>query len=426
MQHCKRIFLTFLLVITAFSTFSQIAKSPFSSLGLGDIYGKSLTQNQGMGGLGISNPNPWYINNQNPALLIANYVTTFQAGMILENRTVNDGTSSIKNTNGNLNFLAMAFPIKPGKWTTSIGLMPYSTVNYKLNAIQSVSGSANSTVLSQEEGSGGLNQFYWSNGVKVHKNIAVGVTANYLFGSIITQNTNLLRQVDNRPIIYFPSIYERNFMKGVSFSTGLYLHKDSLFKKNYRVNAGFVYDFNSNLNNLRTLRIEQRSVRGSIVDSTTLVNNEPGSVTLPQSYGVGVSFGRVNKWTAGADITLTDYQQFRGFVGNAPSTTTSLHSAVGFEILPDPTGVGNYLKRMTYRTGLSYDRYPYLTAGNEVKDFGVNFGVSLPVGRLSTIDMSLKLGKRGNLSDNSIEEDYFKFYFGMTFNDQWFIKRKFD
>jgi len=304
--------------------------------------------------------------------------------------------------------------------------MPYSTVNYRLNSVQSVAGSANSTVLSREEGTGGLSRFYWSNGVKIHKNIAVGVTANYLFGSVITQNTNLLNRVDNQPTIFFPSIYERNFMKGVSFSTGLYLHKYSLFKKNYRVNVGLVYDFNSNLNNLRTLRIEQRSLRGSISDSTTIINNEPGIITVPQSYGAGVSFGRVNRWTVGADVALTDYREFKGFVGNTPTTNTSLHGAVGFEIIPDPTGVGSYLKRITYRTGLSYDRYPYLTAGNEVKDFGVNFGVSLPVGRLSTIDMSLKLGKRGNLLDNSIEEDYFKFYFGMTFNDQWFVKRKFD
>jgi hypothetical protein len=36
------------------------------------------------------------------------------------------------------------------------------------------------------------------------------------------------------------------------------------------------------------------------------------------------------------------------------------------------------------------------------------------------------LGRRGDLQLNKIEENYVKLYFGVTFNDQWFIKRRFD
>ncbi len=422
MLHKKRFLLTTLVVFTTvFSSIGQASKSPFSSFGIGDLYGTSLAQNQGMGGLGISNPSSWYINNQNPALLVFNYVTSVQAGLIIESRTVSDGVNSVKNTNGNLNYLTMAFPVKPGKWTTSIGLMPYSSVNYKLSSLQQVNGGSSSTVLSQESGTGGINQFYWSNGVRLHKNISVGVKASYLFSSIVIENFNQLNQK-----IFYPSIYERNYVKDFAFSGGFSYHKDSLFKKNYRLNVGVVYDIQSTLATRNTVRIERRSVTGIIVDSTTTINNVPSTIVLPQSYGAGISFGRVNHWVAGADVTFLDYNQFRGFNGNTPPTTTGIRSAVGFEITPDPTSIGNYLKRMTYRTGVSYDRYPYLVNGKEVKDFGINFGISLPVGRLSTIDLSLKVGKRGNINENRIDENYFKLYFGMTFNDQWFIKRKFD
>ena len=85
----------------------------------------------------------------------------------------------------------------------------------------------------------------------------------------------------------------------------------------------------------------------------------------------------------------------------------------------------NYLKRITFRTGVSYEQYPFLANGNQVKDFGINFGFSLPAGR-SSMDLALKVGKRGNKAENILEESYFKLYFGITFNDQWFIKRKFD
>ncbi len=427
MLHNKRVFLTLFTVSTlSFASFGQVSKSPFSTFGIGDLYGNSLAQNQGMGGLGLSNPSPWYINNQNPALLVFNYVTSVQAGLLLEKRTINDGSSSLKNTNGNLNYITMAFPVKPGKWTTSIGLMPYSSVNYKLSSLQSVNSNTSSTVLSQETGSGGINQLYWSNGVLLHKNISVGVKATYLFSSIIKEEINLLNKGDNQIVTFYPSIYERNYVKDFALSGGFSYHKDSLFKKNYRLSVGVVYDAKSTLNTRNTLRIERRSFTGEIVDSTTIINNVPSTIVLPQSYGAGISFGRVNHWVAGADVTFLDYAQFRGFNGNNPSTTMGLRSAIGLEIIPDPTSIGSYLKRMTYRTGVSYDRYPYLVNGNEVKDFGVNFGISLPVGQLSTIDLALKVGKRGNLTENTIDENYFKLYFGMTFNDRWFIKRKFD
>jgi hypothetical protein len=422
----KRIFLTFSLIFTLTSVlFGQISKSPISTFGIGDLYGNSLVQNQGMGGLGISNPSPYssYINNQNPALLVFNYITSVQAGLLLESRTINDGSKASKNSNGNLNYITMAFPVKPGKWTTSIGLMPYSSTNYKLSSISEVGGSS-ATQLNESVGSGGINQFYWSNGVRLHKNISVGAKASYLFSSVIAEESNSLIKSNTQ---YYASNYERNYVKDFAFSVGGSYHKDSLFKKNYRINIGLIYDFKSTPTTRYTSRLERRFFSGgSIVDSTTTIKDQPGTIVIPQSIGAGISFGRVNRWLAGADVTFLDYKQFQGFNGVPTATTMGMKIAVGAEFTPDPASIGSYLKRMTYRTGVSYDRYPYLVNGNELKDFGVNFGVSLPVSRLSSIDLGLKVGKRGSLKENGIDENYFKFYFGMTFNDQWFIKRKFD
>jgi len=42
------------------------------------------------------------------------------------------------------------------------------------------------------------------------------------------------------------------------------------------------------------------------------------------------------------------------------------------------------------------------------------------------VDLAFKFGKRGSMDENILEESYFKIFFGLTFNDQWFIKRKFD
>lgn len=411
-------------VLTVTLAQGQAARSPFSYLGIGEYYGNALVHNQGMAGVGISNPQYFYLNNQNPALLVFNRYTVFEGGFIGERRTVRGSESSETNGNGNLNYLITAFPVKFNRWTTSIGLMPYSTVNYKLNYTEGVGGSTN-TVDVTEQGEGGINQVFWSNGVVLNKNFSVGVKATYLFSSIINQYSNSIT-ASSQPS-YMPTVYERTYIKDIDLTAGFSFHKDSVGgKKNYKINIGAVYDFKAKLNSEYYARFERRNSSG-IVDSVTLVDNLPGNITLPSSLGAGISLSKGYFWTVGADITYLDYRKFRGFNGEAqPWGTDGLRLAVGTEFTPDPSALGSYLKRMTYRTGLSYDKYPYLINGNMVKDFGINFGFSMPVSRYSSLDFALKVGKRGNIQENTLEENYFKIYFGVTFNDQWFIKRRFD
>ena len=157
----------FLLLLLAISTLAmgQAARSPFSTFGIGEPFGNALIHNQGMGGIGVAQPQPWFINNQNPALLAYNYLTVFQAGVVGENRTISNDTLSVENGNGNLNYLVTAFPVKRGRWSTSVGLMPFSRVNYKIQYEQAFVDVNNNTIDSlsvpvTEQGSGGLSQLY--------------------------------------------------------------------------------------------------------------------------------------------------------------------------------------------------------------------------------------------------------------------------
>lgn len=405
--------------------YGQAAMTPFSYLGIGEYYGNALAHNQGMAGVGISNPQYYFLNNQNPALLVFNRFTVFEGGFIGERRTVRGNGLTESNGDANLNYLALGFPIKFGKWSTSLVLAPYSTVNYRLNYTEAIDGTTTNTVDVTESGEGGINQFSWSNGVSITQDLSLGIKATYLFSSIINNYSNTLTQ-SSQPVVYTPTVYERTYFKDIDFNVGLSFHKDSLFNRNYKFNLGLVYDFKSEVNTEFYSRVEQRNV-GGIVDSITLVNNEPGSITLPQALAAGISFGRAEKWMVGFDFVYLDYTQFNNENRNpGQEATQGWKSGFGFEFTPDPTALGSYLKRMTYRTGVSFDNYPYLINGKPLRDFGINFGFSLPVSRISSIDLALKAGKRGNLQDNGIDETYFKLYFGVTFNDQWFIRRRFE
>src|SRR5688572_12697705 len=172
MSVVKTCFFGIAVMLFAAKVWGQAAPSPFTDFGIGEAYGNSLINNQGAGGIGVAHPQIWYLNNQNPALLVFNPYTVFEVGMLYESRTVKADSLNEKNTGGNLNYLAVAFPIKMNKWSTAVGLMPYTNVNYSFKFPQDVrndAGDVVDTVTAAQTGSGGLTQLYWSNGVRVSK-----------------------------------------------------------------------------------------------------------------------------------------------------------------------------------------------------------------------------------------------------------------
>jgi hypothetical protein len=422
MSIVKKFLLLVSIVVGSFPVLSQTASSPFSRYGLGESYGNGLVHNQGMGGLGVSQPQYWFLNNQNPALLVYNSLTIFEAGLVVESRRLRNNTISEKNVGGNLNYLATAFPIKPGKWTTSLGLMPYSNVNYNFVYPGQVINSPNDTLSIEEMGSGGLTQLYWSNGVKILPELAIGLKATYVFGPMDDTYTNRVTNVSPYDIHY----NNRTLVKDFSFTAGVSYSKDSLGRRHdKRLSFGGTYAFRTNLGATNTIKIFRTRAASTDTIERYVINQQKGRIRLPAALTVGVSYSKGLKWSIGTQLSYQNWGNFRSVNTDDEGLTKSWGAVIGGEITPDPLSLGSYLKRITYRTGVSYDQYPYLANGNSVKDFGINFGLSLPAGR-SSLDFAFKVGKRGNKAENILEENYFKVYFGITFNDQWFIKRKFD
>jgi hypothetical protein len=414
-------------VLAALPGFSQAVRSPFTTFGIGEPYGNALIQSQGMGGVGVSQPQYWYINNQNPALLIHNTVTAFQAGVVGESRTLKGDTINETVRGGNLNYLATAFPVKVSKWSTSLGLMPYTAVNYAIQYFDYATNSQNQvvdTLLATESGSGGLTQFYWSNGVRLTRQLSVGLKAAYLFGPIETNFRNrTTNNEQNLPFIV--EVKEKITAKDFLFTAGLAYSIDSVGSRNrYRLSMGGTYSFATDVKASHRSEILLKTLNGSVIGGDTLLTNG-GSLKIPGSLTFGVSFSRRGIWSIGTEVTYQDWTSYRNVAEDGERLEESYRVALGGEITPDALAGENYLKRVTYRVGLVYEKYPFVVNGNPVNDFGINFGFSLPAGR-SSLDLAFKVGKRGDRAENLLGESYFKVYFGLTFNDQWFIRRKFD
>jgi len=423
----KKWFLAIAVVISAANVWGQAARSPFTTYGIGDRYGNALIHNQG-NGIGVSQPHEWYINNQNPALLVYNRFTVFEVGIVTESLTIRGDTTNEKNVGGNLNYIVMAFPVKINKWTTSAGLMPYTDVNFSFqypDYVRDPSGTVVDTLITSETGNGGLTQLYWSNGVRLTKSMSVGLKAAYVFGPISNVYGNLLTTSGDQSVPYVVNIEEKTNYKGFNFGLGFSFSRDSLGrKKDHRFNVGGVYNFAANLNATNRSKIFRTTLAGDTVERYDIENND-GKLHIPGSFLVGISYGKGLNWSVGTDFGFQDWSTFESVTDDDVGLAQAWRVALGGDFTLDPYAVESYLKRITFRLGGSIEKYPFLANNKEVKDFGINFGFSLPAGR-SSMDFALKLGKRGNKKENILEESYFKVYFGITFNDQWFIKRKFD
>lgn len=428
----KKIIFLFFVVLCGFGQVQgQAVRSPFTTYGLGDLYSSGLIQNQGMGGVGVAVPHYFHINNQNPALLTFNTVTSFQAGVIGESKTIRgEGTKEI-NRGGNLNYLVTAFPIMPksasaSKWSSSLGLMPVSTVNYSFS-YQDYSrnqlGEIKDTINVVETGSGGLNQFFWSNGVMITRNFSIGVKAAYIFGPIEKIYSNTLTTSGSTP--YQIEVRDKIQAKDFLFTLGA-IYSDTLNRR-YGLNFGGTLTLGGNLKASRRGEILRTIPSVTTPFSRDTLFTSRGSIDVPGSLTLGVSFFRKDLWIIGTEFNMQNWSTFQSIDDDDEGLSNSWRAAIGGEITPDLASE-KFLKRLSYRVGFSYENYPFVVNGNQVKDFGINFGFSVPTGnsKNSRLDFAIKAGKRGNQQENILEESYFKVYFGITFNDQWFIKRKFD
>ncbi len=431
MSISKKVILFLAVVFASANVWGQSARSPVTSFGIGEPYGNALAHNQGMGGIGVSQPQFWFANNQNPALLVFNRFTVFQAGIHGEKRTLKSDTLNEENIGGTLNYLVTVFPVKVDRWTTSIGLMPYTNVDYGFSYSDVVRDRNTNVPIDTvtqnvlNNGFGGLSQFYWSNGVRITQDMSVGVKASYLFGSLDNTFSNIVNNT-GQPIPYIVTTEEKTVVKDFTLGLGYSFSKDSLFKKqDYRLSFGVVYNLGVDLKATKSVNFFSLSPSGDTIEIQRL-DRERGTVYVPPSITVGASISRGLKWAVGTEFAYQDWSSFKSVNSdNENGRGKQYKASIGGEYTPDAQALESFLKRITYRIGGSIEQYPFLVNNQELKDLGINFGLSLPAGR-SSLDLAFKVGKRGDKKVNLVQESYFKVYLGITFNDQWFVKRKFD
>ena len=82
---------------------------------------------------------------------------------------------------------------------------------------------------------------------------------------------------------------------------------------------------------------------------------------------------------------------------------------------------------MTYRGGINYQNSGLVVNGKSIKEQNITLGLGLPLGgAFSNINIGFEFGRRGTKLAGLVQETYHNLTIGLSLNDKWFVKRRFD
>lgn len=430
----RKILIVFLLITSTSLLAQRTSSSPYSFFGIGEQYNPRTVENSTMGGIGVAFNHYKYLNFTNPAANAFLRQTTYSLGILNNDLTLKTADSKQNSISSSLNYIALGFPIG-SKAGFSVGLQPLSSVGYSLTNSEFDANNEISEITFYS-GEGGVNRIFGSFGMKVSKEFSVGVELDYSFGniqkSITNQRVNVSLATKNK---------EESVIRGSSVTFGTQYQK--LFKKNLYLNAGATLKLGNDLKATGNEYLYSLTLPGGGTDvprDTISSNIISGKYTLPLKSILGVGVGKYDKWHVGLEFQTQEALQPDGFTNNTDSSfryEKSNRLSLGGFYLPKINSISSYWERVTYRGGLKFEKIGLAVDGSgtganftSIDDFGMSFGLGLPLRQLSTVNLGFEYGKRGTTSNNLIEENYFNFRLSLSLTASgtqgWFRKRKID
>ena len=420
----KKIIVSICLLFSLAIFAQESTSSPYSIYGIGDIKFKGSVENRSMGSISVL-PDSIHINIQNPAQLACLKLTGLALGGTYANTKSKTETQEAKARRTSLDYMVVGIPV--GKVGIGFGLIPYSSVGYKIGRTAYVTNNNNDTIrsiISRYNGIGGVNKVFLGFGYRLTKNINIGGDLQYNFGTIETKS--LQYQTD---LQYGSRENNVSDLRGVNFDLGITYQ--TKVKSKYSFFSSLAYTPEAVLTSGNTRNIEIVLVTSSSVRpvETQNIGVADTKIKLPSKLSFGSGFGQVKKWLVGGEITLiqNSVMSNRFTDINGATFENSVRYSLGGFFIPNYNSYSSYYKRMVYRGGLRYENTGLVIQDKSITDFAANIGLGMPLGGTFTnINIGLEIGRRGTKYYNLVEENYINISVGLSLSDKWFVKRKFD
>lgn len=412
----KKLFLALTLLATIVVSAQEGTSSPYSFYGLGDIKFKGTHDVRAMGGLSVAHDSI-HLNLLNPATYSKLKITNFSVGVTSTFNNLSNEQKRETAQRTSLDYLAVGLPL--GKFGATFGVMPFSAIGYK---IQNQTDDFRS---SRNTGEGGINKAFAGVAYNFSDNLSFGFDVQYNFGTIETES-----------VLFLPDVIlgsrERNESRitGISTNFAVLYSKSISDKLNLSTTIGYAPESKLNSDNTRNIATITYLINGneSVSDSQDIAVNDT-KLVVPAKYTFGTGIGMNKKWFVGLEYVFQENSKMGNRFDDIDNTTfeNSNKFILGGFFIPKYNSFTSYWSRVNYRAGLRYENTGLIINSKAINDYGINFGLGLPVGgRLSNINVGFEYGKKGTIYNNLIEENYFNISIGLSLNDLWFEKRKYD
>jgi len=427
MQHksIPVIFILLFLIASAASGQKQV-NSPYARFNIGTLEPVASFKSLGMGGIGVGMKSGSSIFFANPASYSSIDTNSFVFDMGLDYGIVrlSDGNNHFTSRDMNFDHLLMGFPIKKG-FGVAVGVVPVSSGYYKLEQSVLMNDPDYDPLVgpysSSHDGDGGFNNFFLGTGLKITKNLSLGVNMLLMFGQV---NRSYLVNFDDYGNTYQNSATEKLEMHGLNFNYGL--HYTAALKNDYFVNAGISVTAGKNYKT-DYQQLAYKYTAYNTRDTISFIANDSSKTFIPGTLGLGFTIGKKNKFTAGFDYIITKWSNTQ-LPGTGSYTADSRAYRFGIVYIPDKFSNYSLFKRIEYRFGGHFGDTYLIIHDEQIKEYGASFGVGVPMRRsYSRANFFFDFTRRSGSGVGTVHiEDYFTMGISLNFWDFWFIKRKYD
>ena len=426
-----------ILSLISINSFSQGSASPYSFYGIGSLNFNGTTENRAMGRLSIVTDSI-HMNFRNPASFTGNDLKAFNNEGRLVKFTVSVGNSdtnfktdnaSAKSTTTSFDYLGLSVPM--GKFGIGFGLMPHSSVGYKLESLDD-----DDLIKYKYSGKGGLNKVLVGLAYQFSESLAIGMNFDYNFGNIQNNGVEFLYDDDSEPLDYHSREANRSDLSGFSYNLGvtfkpmitdvIQLHSAFTFSPDYNLNSENSRTFSSIVINANSG--EEYPINEINVDLESLGLKET-NLSMPSKTSIGLGIGKLKKWFIGTEYTFVNTSVFKSDLINIENSSYEDGSTISFGgyFIPEFSSFNNILKRIVYRSGIYFEKTGLIINDQSISEIGMTFGIGVPVGNMfSNLNFALEVGKRGTTDANLVEEKFVNLKMSLSLNDRWFVKRKYN
>ena len=426
-----------ILSLISINSFSQGSASPYSFYGIGSLNFNGTTENRAMGRLSMVTDSI-HMNFRNPASFTGNDLKAFNNEGRLVKFTVSVGNSDInfktenasaKSTTTSFDYLGLSVPM--GKFGMGFGLMPHSSVGYKLESLDD-----DDLIKYKYSGKGGLNKVLLGLAYQFSESLALGMNFDYNFGNIQNNGVEFLYDDDSEPLDYHSREANRSDLSGFSYNLGVTFKP--MLTDVIQLHSAFTYspDYNLNSENSRTFSSivinsnsgEEYPINEINVDLESLGLKET-NLSMPSKTSIGFGIGKIKKWFIGTEYTFVNTSVFKSDLINIDNSSYEDGSTISFGgyFIPEFSSFNNLLKRIVYRSGIYFEKTGLIINDQSISEVGMTFGVGIPVGNMfSNLNLALEVGKRGTTDANLVEEKFANLKMSLSLNDRWFVKRKYN